>query len=160
MAREWAPLRLHPHKRNSYTLDSRRQLPFPNVVSSRIYNGASVRLLSRYEKPARLGVDGFIVSKRTTQWLRTILVSRLTTRARDRWRPRTYTRRDTRVRTSSLVHVVFSAHVFVRDATRHCYRRESLSRPLLVNLLSFQETCENVRFFHCCVNNVWLDKEL
>lgn len=133
----WAPLHLHPHKRNCYTLDSRRQLPFPNVVSSRIYNGASVRLFS----PARLGVDGFIVSKRTTQWLRTILVSRLTTRARDRWRLRTYTRRDTRVQ------VVFSVHVFVRDATRHCYRRESLSRSLLVNLLSFQETCENVRFF-------------
>lgn len=141
MAWGWAPLHLHPHKRNSYTLDSRRQLPFPNVESSRIYNGASLRLISRFEKPARLGVDGFIVSKRTTQWLRTILVSRLTTRARDRWRPRTYTRRDTRVQ------VVFSVHVFVRDATRHCYRRESLSRSLLVNLLSFRETCENVRFF-------------
>lgn len=141
MAWGWASLHLHPHKRNSYTFDSRRQIPFPHVVSSRIYNGASVRLLSRYEKPARLGVDGFIVSKRTTQWLRTILVSRLTTRARDRWRPRTYTRRVFERAQ------VFSVHVFVRDATRHCYRRESLSRSLSVNLLSFQETCENDRFF-------------
>lgn len=59
-------------------------------------------------------LDGLIVSKRTTQWLRTILVSRLTTRARGRWRSRTALIRDA-TRVFGRAHHVFSVHVYVRD---------------------------------------------